>query len=96
MEYRQDETSSMVTIIINSVLIFGMNLATLEDRIYVLFGDDRARDALNAKLHDMSYVHNRAADAETLTHKITTGMLWLLLLSIIGGLVWAIIAVAKN
>lgn len=91
IEYRQDETSSVGTIIKDSVIMFGMNLMTIEDRIYVLFGSDIALESLNTKLHDISYVSSRAADTETLTYKITTGILWLSLFLMIVYPIFAII-----
>lgn len=87
MEYTQNFTSDFFTIVINSVQMFFMNLGTIFDRIMILFGSERAQEALDAKIYNIKLVADHSADLQTATHIITTIILWLMLIALI---IWVI------
>lgn len=87
MEYTQNFTSDFFTIVINSVQMFFMNLGTIFDRIMILFGSERAQEALDAKIYNIKLVAGYSADLQTATHIITTIILWLMLIALI---IWVI------
>ena len=76
--------------------MFGMNLTTIENRIYAAFGNEIAKDSLDSQLRDISYIASREADVKTLTHILTTGTLWILIFTLPIILIWIIARGKKN
>jgi len=82
--YEENFTSDFFTIVWESIQMFFMNLTSVYDRIMAFFGNERAQDNLKSHKHIMELTASHAADLDTITHIVTTVILWVLLVFCIG------------